>query len=153
MSNDGALPQFRSQLANNIFIRQPMEAIAPDSLLPKLLRQCKPLRHFRHSAVKRRIKAGYLGQVRKMRRYSLNHLQMAGQVQGRKRNQLLQPGLQFSINELWRYELWAAMHNAMSCRRQLFNALFLQRAKHRLDGGCMIWKFAALIGEHLIAGA
>src|SRR6478736_8722646 len=111
MGNNGALPQFRSQFANNIFIRQAMEAIAPDSLVPKLLRQCKPLGHFWHFAVKRRIKASDLREVRKMRRYSLNHLQMAGQVQGRKRNQLLQPGLQFFINELWRYELWAAMHN------------------------------------------
>src|SRR3954471_2170029 len=153
MGDNGSPPKFFAELANNIFIREPMETIAPDSLFPKLLRQRKSLRELRHSVVKRRIKAGYLRQVWKMRRNPVDHRDLAGQMQWRKRNQFLQSGLQVFVNQLRLDELWAAMHNAMPSRRQPFNALPMQRAKHYLDGSSVVSKFAALFLQRFVSAA
>ena len=61
-----------NQLLEDVFVREPMEAIAPQTFPEERLGQGIPLGYFRHPSVERCVEADNLRQVREM---PLNHFQ------------------------------------------------------------------------------
>src|SRR5579864_8746749 len=55
-----ALSELSSQLAHNILVRESVEPITFDPLLPEFVWQGKPPCDLRHAAVERRVKASHL---------------------------------------------------------------------------------------------
>ena len=93
-----------------------MKPVAPYPFFSIAARQGEGLCHRRLRAVKCRIEACNLRQRRRHLRHRFDSRQIVRLMQRSQRDESLQLGQRFRVDEHRRGELHAAMHDAMPCR-------------------------------------
>src|SRR5215831_13793401 len=93
-----------------------MKTISPDTFVPQLMRQWKPLSHFRHAAMKCSVETSNLRESWKTRCYCLDTLNGARQVKRSKRDELAKFSQERWIYPFGRRVVRSAVDHSMAGR-------------------------------------
>ncbi len=139
MCNDhasaGKLRFERAQFAHNVLEGKAMKAVAKDALVIKTSRQRIHARNFRKRAVKRRVEARHLRQIRKFPGDELNSSDRRWHVIGIQWHKLLDLREELRSDPLWVLVSRSPMHEPVTRSRQSREkAAFAQPRKHYFQG-------------------
>ena len=113
-----------------------MKAVAAHPLLIECLRNGEMVRDRGMAAVEGGVEAGHLGQLRQASAQDLDRGEIVGLMQGRQRDQGLDPGNDRIVNEDRCGEASAAMDDPMADgRRHLAAKLLRQPVEDMIEGG------------------
>src|SRR5580704_1207668 len=108
------------KLRGDVFVRNAMEAVAAHAIAEKFLRKRHELRHRRHRAMKRSVKAGHLWNVWPLLRGDFDGRQVGGKMQRREGNELAKLSQSLRSDTDGLREIRAAMDHTMADRCEFF---------------------------------
>ena len=149
--NDRPRQGARTEHADDVFVGQPVKAVASQRLAPEPARERKAPRELRHASMKRRIEARDLGQVGIALDDRLDDLERAREMQRGQRSHLSQRREQRGVDPLRRRVRGPAVHESVPDRRGRGHAALLEVGEHPSHGRAMLGGLARRIGPHRAA--